>query len=194
MRGFMQLGPRCAVSAAREDHRPPLRGFRSSWPSFPQRGVLLPVSLSASGCARYNTKRLQGLRLDPDAETNMLRGSFSDFQLSLREDVLYVVTRCPHAAPRRLKTFSRTTGKNASDILFSATACFGHTSCCAGFLLQFTRPSRRKASLGSNLHRPHAASALIQDVPLEKGIRWSTFTNRPCRPDLASVRSLSYFF
>ena len=111
--------------------RPALRGFRSSGgPSasvarFPlivvilpaKGGVLLPVSPAASGCARYNTKRSRGLRLDPDAETNMLRGSFSDFQLSLREDVLYVVTRCPHAAPRRLKIFSRTTGKSASDIL-----------------------------------------------------------------------------
>ena len=30
LRGFAQRSPRCAVSAAREDLRPPLRGFRQS--------------------------------------------------------------------------------------------------------------------------------------------------------------------
>ena len=38
----------------------------------------------------------------------------------------------------------------------------GHTSCCADFLLPDSRPSRWKASYGSNLRRRHAASALIQ--------------------------------
>ena len=195
LRGFMQRGPRCAVSAAREDPRPPLRGFCLSWSSFPQKGeYFCPfLRLRSAVPGTYNTECSRELRLDPDAETNVLRSSSSDFKLALQEDVLYVVTRCPHAAPRRLKIFSRKTGKNASDILFSAPACFGHTSCCADFLLQ-DRLSCRKTSFGSSLRRPHTASALIQDVLLEKGIRRSTFTNRPCRPDLASVRALSCLF
>ena len=155
---------------------------------------LLPVYAYASGCARYNSQRSRGLRLDPDAETTIPRSLFSDFLLSLQEEVLYVVTRCLHAAPWRLKTFFRTTGKNASNILFSAPACFEHTSCNAGFLLQDSRLSRLKTSLELCLRRPRAASALIQGVLLEKDIRRSTFTNRPCRPDLTFVRALSYLF
>ena len=68
----------------------------------------------------------------------------------------------------------------------------GHASCCADLPLPDSRPSRWRTSCGSNLRRAHAASALIQDVLLEDGIPRSTFTNRPCRPDLASVRALSY--
>ena len=69
----------------------------------------------------------------------------------------------------------------------------GDTSHCAHFLLPDSRPSRWKTSWGSSLRRPHAASALILDVLLEHGIHRSTFTNRSCRPNLASVRALSYF-
>ena len=65
--------------------------------------------------------------------------------------------------------------------------------CCADFLLPDSWTSRWKTSCGSCLRRPHAASASIQDVLLEKGISRSTFTNRPCRPDLASIRAFSYF-
>ena len=38
----------------------------------------------------------------------------SNVRSSLRENILYVVTRCPHAAPRRLKIFSRRTGSSLS--------------------------------------------------------------------------------
>ena len=72
------------------------------------------------------------------------------------------------------------------------TGRIGHTSCWADSLLPDSMPSRWKTSCESSLRRPHAASALIQDVFLEKGIHRSTFTNRPCRPDLTSVRALSY--
>ena len=68
----------------------------------------------------------------------------------------------------------------------------GHTSCCADFILSDSRHSRWKTSCGSSLRRPHAASALILDVTLEKGIPRSTFTNRLCRSDPASFRALSY--
>ena len=64
----------------------------------------------------------------------------------------------------------------------------GHTSYCAVSLLPDIWPSRWKTSCGSSLRRPHAASALIQEVLLEKGIHRSSLTNHPCRPVLTSVR------
>ena len=45
----------------------------------------------------------------------------SGFRPSLREDILYVVTRCPHAASRRLKMFSRRTGRSLSKM----SSCVG---------------------------------------------------------------------
>ena len=74
------------------------------------------------------------------------------------------------------------------------TGRIGHTSCCANSLLPDSKPSRWKTSCGSSLRRPLAASALIQEVLLEKGIPRSTFTNRPCRPVLTSVRAFSSLF
>ena len=71
------------------------------------------------------------------------------------------------------------------------TGRIGHTSCWADSLLPDSMPSRWKTSCGSSLRRPHAASALIQNVLLEKSIHRSTFTNRPCRPVLTSVRTPS---
>ena len=59
---------------------------------------------------------------------------------------------------------------------------------------RFSKLSPRKIPCGSILRCPQAASASIQEILLEKGIHRSTFTNRPCRPDLASVRALSYSF
>ena len=50
----------------------------------------------------------------------------SDFRPFLREDILYVVTRCPHAAPRRLKIFSRRTSSSLSKM----SSCVG---CAAVF-------------------------------------------------------------
>ena len=74
------------------------------------------------------------------------------------------------------------------------TGRIGHTSRCADSLLPDTRPSRWKTSRGSRLRRPHAASALIQEVLLDKGIHRSTFTNRPCRSVIKLVRALSSLF
>ena len=50
---------------------------------------------------------------------------YSDFRRSLREDILYVVTRCPHAAPRRLKMFSRRTGRARRIVSSDLCACRG---------------------------------------------------------------------
>ena len=47
---------------------------------------------------------------------------------------------------------------------------------CAKSLLPDSRPSRWKTSFGSSLRCPIAASALVQEVLLEKGVLQSTFT------------------
>ena len=165
------------------------------WHTAADRGIFC-LRITSRSVAPVTLFHFHGDTMADPTNLDNIRNPFSLFlsrllgKISCRSNL-----RRPKAASA--STYNRSfqkTGTRTSDIrtFFRPRVLRTYFVLCWFSPSSFSKSSPWKISCGSNLRRPHAASASTQDVLPEKSIPRRTFTNRPCRPDLASGRALHF--